>query len=564
MSGAPASPRSFLLTNATLISMDERLPQQLPRAAVLVADGIIQQVYTSDADLPTTVAVLPRIDAAGMAVLPGLTDGHAHLDRETLGDDLPGFAGASSVADILDVVAQAAVNAQPGEWIVTRPLGTPPDYTDADDPFGGGRLPDRHDLDSVSPDNPVFIRPIWGFWNMRAKKISFANSLALAAAGISAETLSPHDDLVIERDARGNPTGRFVETAHQPLIEHTLLRVAPGFTRHQRAAAIRNAFERYASFGTTAVFEGHGIASEVLDAYLDAYAAAGSARLRASLPLSPHWPEIGDLRGTLEGWRGDFELLAGRFAGVDGVFIGGAVDETATALRSANHPRTGWAGFAAGAFVPMADVEQLLLDCARSGVRVAGLAKNLLEIFARVDGQVPIGGLGWTLGHQPTLSRDQIDVAADLGVMMTTITGHHLHRGVFTRDLVGTDRESEIVPVKSLMDAGVPVVLGSDNRPISIWDSMVHVVSREDERGVIVAPDEAVSRYDALKLVTVNGARLTGDEDKRGVIRPGLAADFAVLDRNPLECDLAELAGTRSVLTLVDGHPVSTDGTLAL
>jgi predicted amidohydrolase YtcJ len=182
--------------------------------------------------------------------------------------------------------------------------------------------------------------------------------------------------------------------------------------------------------------------------------------------------------------------------------------------------------------------------------------------MARVHRRVPINGLRWTLGHQPTFNAEQIDSAAEMGLIITTITGHLLRRGVYTRQLIGTERENEIVPVKSLTEAGIPVILGSDNRPISIWDSFYHVVSREDERGVIVAPDQAVSRYEALKLATVNGAFLTGDEGIRGVIRPGYVADLAILDRNPLECDLGELRGTRSVMTFVAGRPVSVDGTL--
>lgn len=560
----PAYPSTFLVRDATLISMDERRPEQEPRATLLIRDGLVDGVFAGPAAVPVELSALPSVDAGGRALVPGLTDGHAHLDRETLGDDLPGFAGARGVEDVLEVIAAEVARRRPGEWIVTRPLGTAPRYLDADHPFGAGRLPDRYDLDAVSPDNPVFIRPIWGFWNMTARKISFANSSALDACGVTAATVSPHEDLTIVRDERGRPTGMFVETNQQPLVEHTLLRRAPGFTTEQRAGAIARAFERYAAHGTTAFFEGHGVAGEVLDAYADAYGAAGpsAARtaLRGCLPLSPFWPEIDDLPATLATWAKRIERRAGPAARLDGIFVEAARDTRRFALMAADHPRTGWAGFSAGSVVPAARLEETLLACARAGVRVSGIADDLLDVMRAVHRRSPVDGLRWTLGHQGSLTDEQIDAAAELGLHMTTVTAHHLRRGVYTRHLVGTEREGEIVPVRSLMAAGVPVVLGSDNRPVTLWESVQDVVTRRDDRGQVVAPEQALTRHEALRLVTVEGARLTGEAGIRGILRPGYLADFALLDRNPLECAADELPLTRSVATFVGGRPASTDG----
>ena len=132
-----------------------------------------------------------RIDLGGRAVMPGLVDGHAHMDREGLKDVYPSLAGARSIDDILARIAALVRSAKPGEWIVTMPIGEPPSYWDLPESLAEKRWPTRHDLDQVAPDNPVYIRPIWGFWRHKLPLVSIANSRALAECGIDRNTASP-------------------------------------------------------------------------------------------------------------------------------------------------------------------------------------------------------------------------------------------------------------------------------------------------------------------------------------------------------------------------------------
>src|SRR5262245_15349560 len=226
------------------------------------------------------------LDVRGAAVIPGLVDAHAHLDREGLKSVYPSLERCRSIADIQAVIRRRAARTPRGEWIVTMPVGAPPFYTDPPLSLTDKRWPTRADLDTAAPDHPVYIRGIWGYWN-RPPVTSIANSRALATTGITRETMPPRG-VEIVRDAAGEPTGVFVEHNLIQVIEFTLFRAAPRFTHAVRLAALNDSQRTYASRGVTAIYEGHGIAPEVLGVYREARE-RGAWRLRATLPLSPTW-----------------------------------------------------------------------------------------------------------------------------------------------------------------------------------------------------------------------------------------------------------------------------------
>jgi predicted amidohydrolase YtcJ len=136
------------------------------------------------------------------------------------------------------------------------------------------RWPTRADLDAVAPDHPVYIRGIWGYWN-RPPVHSIANSLALARAGITRDTVPP-GGIEIAKDAAGEPTGLFVEHHIIQVIEFTLMKAAPRFTPQDRLRALGESLRRYAARGVTAVYEGHGVAPEVLRVYRETHERGGS------------------------------------------------------------------------------------------------------------------------------------------------------------------------------------------------------------------------------------------------------------------------------------------------
>src|SRR5262249_9730482 len=155
------------------------------------------------------------------------------------------------------------------------------------------------------------------YWN-RPPVHSIANSLALARAGITRDTVPPRG-VEIVKDATGDPTGLFVEQNLIQVIEFTLMKAAPRFTPRDRLHALPGGLERYAARGVTAIYEGHGVAPEVLRVYREARERDELA-LRCSLAVSPTWSTRAEAERVipdLGAWAG------GRGAGDDRLRIGG-------------------------------------------------------------------------------------------------------------------------------------------------------------------------------------------------------------------------------------------------
>src|SRR5712691_11547760 len=213
-SGTTGRPADLILKNGKIITVDAGF--SIAQAIAIAGERIV--AVGPDAAMAAHTAPWTRVvDLEGRAVVPGLIDGHAHMDREGLKAVHPALGRVRSIRDIQDRIAELARAMRPGEWIVTMPIGDPPYYWDVPDILAEKRWPTRQELDAAAPHNPVFIRSIWGFWRHTPPLVSFANSEALRRAGITRDTVSPVAALVIKKDGNGDPTGVLIEQDMQPL-----------------------------------------------------------------------------------------------------------------------------------------------------------------------------------------------------------------------------------------------------------------------------------------------------------------------------------------------------------
>jgi predicted amidohydrolase YtcJ len=528
--------------------------------SIAIADGRVLAVGTrAEIDAHRGQATVVH-DLAGRAVLPGLIDGHAHMDREGLKAIFPSLGRVRCIADIQARIADLARAARPGEWIVTMPIGDPPYYFDMPALLAEQRWPTRQELDAAAPDNPVYIRSIWGFWRHTLPLVSCANSLALARAGITRETVSPIDTLQIVRDDAGEPTGVFLEGEMQPIAELTFFRNAPGFTRAHRAAALPESQRLYHAYGTTSVFEEHGAATELLRAYKDARR-EGTLTMRTSLVFSPNWRLLAgaDPAAVLEAWGGWLgePALGDDMLKMSGLFVD--LDSTlANQLRGSAAPYTGWAGFNYETALPRETLLQVLRACVANDIRAVAIWPNMLDLFEEIDRETPLAGRRWVIGHISVLSPRDIERIVRMGLVVTSHTNRYVEKeGHLLMQRLPPERHDEIVPLRTLIEAGVHVSLGTDNVPVTLFAPIWHSIARRSRYvGEPVAAGQGLSREQAIRAATIDGAYLTFDEHRKGSLEPGKLADVAVLDADPLTVAENKIRDIRAVMTMVGGRVV--------
>ncbi len=554
-------PADIVLKNGKIITVDSAF--SATQAIAISGDRIV--AVGPDAAMAAHTSPETRVvDLKGKAVVPGLTDGHAHMDREALRNIFPSLGRVRSIRDIQDRIAELARAKRPGEWIVTMPIGDPPYYFDVPEILAEKRWPTRQELDAAAPDNPVYIRAIWGFWRGWFPLVSCANTEALKRAGITRDTVSPVETLTIQKNQNGDPTGVFIEQEFQPVAELVWFREAARFSHADRVRALPQSARMYHAFGTTSVFEGHGVATELLNAYKEVHH-AGNLTMRATLAISPNWKAASnaDFGPLLEAWAGwlrepglgdDWLKTSGLFSAIG--------RRPADDVRGASAPYTGWAGFNSDAGLPRQQLKEVLLHCARNDIRVTAIAGaaglGMLDLYDEVDRQVPLKGRRWVLAHVYAASPRDIERVARMGLVLTTHTNSSLYKALGAlADRLPPDRHDEITPMKSLHEAGVKVSLATDNVPISLWLPIQQTIVRKDYKSQqVVGPRQALSRQEALRCATANGAYLTFDEDKKGTLEPGKLADLAVLSADPLTVEESDLQNTTSLMTMAGGKVV--------
>jgi len=554
---AASGPADLILTNGKIITVDSAFTVA---QAIAIAGDRVLAVGPDAAIAPLRSPATRIVDLKGKAVIPGITDGHAHMDREALRSVFPALGRVRSIRDIQDRIAELARAKQPGEWIVTMPIGDPPYYFDVPEILAEKRWPTRQELDAAAPNNPVFIRSIWGYWRGTFPLVSCANTEALKRAGITRDTASPVDTVKIETDANGDPTGVFVEREMAPVAELIWFRQAAAFMPADRLRALPQSARAYHAFGTTSVFEGHGAATELLRTYKQAER-GGTLTMRTALAFSPNWQAAGGapLGPFVEAWAGwlgepgfgnDWLKMSGLY-----VHVG---REAADDVRARAAPYTGWAGFNSNHGLPRDQAKELLLQCAANDIRAVMIGSSNLDLYDEVDREIPLKGRRWVISHISTISPRDIERIVRMGLVLTTHTNNYLYKGLHAQaQRLPPERHGEIVPSRSLLDAGVKVSLATDNVPVSpflpMWQAVARTSYRSKER---VAPAEALSRADALRCATANGAYLTFDEHKKGSLETGKLADLAVLSADPLTTEESSIADIRSLMTMVGGRIV--------
>lgn len=529
-----------VLVTGDIVTMDPARPRV---AAMAVQAGRIVAVGTRD-EAKAALGPSPREIRYGRGtVVPGLIDTHNHMQWTGMQAKLVDLAAARSIADVQEAVRAYAQRNPDKPWIMSGSGWHVVSLRE-------GRYPTRQELDAVCPDRPVYLP--------RVGHAAVANTLALQMAGIGRDTPDPPGGR-FEREADGHPKGVLLEP---PAFEQ-VARLVPPPSAQEQLDALRDVQRVYHAAGLTGIMD-PGVTPEMMRLY-QALWQRGELTMRSvlmplsdsSLPLQQNLDRITQA-GMATGF-GDARLKLG---GVKLFLDGGA--SLGTALMREPYPDE---RCNCGIQVtPTDSFRQIAWACARQGWSlgvhvVGGKAIDIaLEIFAEIDKEIPLRPLRFSLIHAYLWPEQRnIREAARMGITVATQCSMQYAFGPLLVQRFGTALMATATPVRSWLDGGVVVGGGSDSpvtpfQPLlGLWQARTRHIAGTDEP---VGRLQAVTGEEALALYTRDAAYVSFSEHERGMLRPGLLADWTVLSLDPVTCDPEALRDARVLATAVDGRVV--------
>jgi predicted amidohydrolase YtcJ len=529
-----------LILNANIYTLDERLPRA--SALAIHRDQIVAVGDESLRALATRTTQIDDLD--GATVIPGLTDAHIHWEltaralREIDLFDLP------SKAQAVARVAEAAQKAQAGTWLIGR------GWSQAQ--WEGGAFPTAADLDAVTPNNPVFLRA-------RSEHAAWVNTLALRAAGITAETPDPADGVIL-RDDSGAPTGILLEGAMRLVRQHL-----PVPSAADVAAMMREAQQRAWRCGLTGIHDYDQ--PRAFEAFQLLYE-RGELGLRVVKNIND--PFIGEaLRLGLRWGFGNHWLRLGGLK----IFADGALGAR-TALMF--EPYEGEPENC-GVVVTEKDVMlELVMMASRAGfpstIHAIGdrAVHDVLNVYEQVRADERARGLQPSdrrhrIEHVQLIHPDDVQRLAALDVIASMQPIHATADYLMADKYWGT-RARYAYNARLQIDHGARVAFGSDS-PVEPFEPLkgIHAaVTRCRADGSPSRdgwyPEARLSVEEAVRGYTQGAAYAAGMESRLGKLAAGYLADLVALDRDIFQIDPHDLLNVRVVGTMTGGIWRYTDG----
>ena len=538
----PAAAADLIVFGGPIVTMEGDQPTTVE--AIVVDEGKITFVGSKADALQQQAEGTVLKDLGGKTLLPGFIDGHAHAQQ----------FGAQAVGANLLAPPDGTVNTIDDLVARLKTFAAGPDVDKTGWIFGVGyddallgRHPTREDLDKVSTTVPVMATHISGHF-------AAVNTLALKMIGYDASTQNPEGG-VIRREADGKtPNGVLEELAAMP---HMVKSLAPT-TQAGKDEFLKRGLELAKSYGYTTANEGrmfgpmHAVMADAAKrglvdidfiGWMD-YTGRSELDQAFSTTYSNHY-RLGGLKITLDGspqgrtaWRNVAYLLPpdGQQPGYKGY---PAIPDTRQVEAYLDEAYTkGWP----------------VKVHANGDAAIDQLFEALKPVVAKhgvKPGQV-------TLIHGQFIRPDQVQALKSLGIFPSMFPMHTFYWGDWYKQIVGPEQAAQISPMRSILNTGLHATSHTD-APVALPNLMQVVwatVNRTSRSGAIIGPDERVTPYEAMKMITLWGAEQFGEQATKGSIKEGKLADLVVLSDNPLTVDPAKINQIQVQETIKEGKTV--------
>ncbi len=548
-------PADLILHRGRIVTVDRRFA--MAEAIAVVSNRIVQVGASADV-LRRRGPVTEVVDLRGRMVLPGLMDSHVHAADACLTEFDHPLPTMESVPDVLEYVRARTRVVPAGEWIEVRQVFITR--------LREQRYPTRAELDRVAPLHPVLFA---------TGPDASLNTLALKRSGIDRDfRVTDGGSGFAEKDpATGDLTGLLRNCTRYVKVQSSRRRPS----RDEKIARLRYLFADYNAVGITSVGDRDAGVDDI-DVYQELH---DSGTMTVRVALSHHIESIGpgveeNLRRVAEHplFRSPDDWL--RLIGIKTYLDGGMLTGSAymrepwgvSSIYGITDPT-----YRGMLFIPRERLLGMVRATLGSGLQFTahsvgdGAVHALLDVYEEVNREQPLTRGRACVSHSNFMSREAVEQAARLGVMLDIQPAWLRLDGRTLLKQFGRERLRWFQPLHSLFAAGVVAGGGSDHmqkigalRSINFYHpflAMATAVTREAP-GVPggLTPAEALTREQAIQFYTINNARVLGCADRLGSLEVGKLADFIVLDTDLLRCPERKIASTKVLQTYLGGQLV--------
>jgi predicted amidohydrolase YtcJ len=531
-----------IFRNGRLTTLDLKNPQA---SAIAIKDGLFQVVGDDNTVMRLAASSTEVIDLKGKRVIPGFNDSHLHIIRGGLNYLMElRWDGVPDVATALEMLKQQAAITPPPQWV--RVVGG---FTEHQ--FSEKRLPTLEEINAIAPDTPVFILHLYD----RA----LLNRAALRACGYDKHTPNPPGG-EIQRDSSGNPTGLLIARPNAMILYATLAK-GPKLSPEDQLISTRHFMRELNRLGVTSVIDAGGGFQNYPEDYQVIEKLAQDKLLTIRIAYNLFTQKPGKELEDFQSWTKLVKPGQGspmyRHNGAGEMLVFSAAD-----FEDFKEPRPDLAG----------TLEDELYRVARHlaenrwPFRIHGTydesISRFLDVFERVNTEIPLDGLHWFIDHAETVTQRNLDrikaLAGGIAVQ---------HRMAYQgEDFVvryGAKAAEATPPVDRMLATGIPVGMGTDATRVASynpWIGIYWLVTGKTIGGLaLYPPKNRLSREDALRLYTEGSAWFSTENGKKGAIVAGQYADFAVLPEDMMTMAEDDLKDLSSILTVVGGEIVYAD-----
>ena len=532
----------LIISGGPIVTMEGDQPATVE--AVAIKDGKIVFAGSKADTLKQQGTGTALKDLGGKTLMPGFIDGHAHVQQfgaQAIGANLlaPPDGDVNTIDDLVEKLKGFASG--PDVALTGWIFGT--GYDDA----LLGRHPTREDLDKVSTTVPVMVTHISGHF-------CAVNTAGLKLIGYDANTPNPVGG-VIRREADGKtPNGVLEELA---AIPHMLKALAPT-TATGRNLFLQRGLELAKSYGYTTANEGR-MFGPMHDQMADA-----AKRGLVDIDVIGWMDYTGRtaLDGGFSKTYANHYRLGGLKVTLDGSPQGRTAWRTVPYLLPPDGQKPGYKGYPA---IPdTKQVEAYFDEAFTKGWPVKVHANGdaaIDQLFAALRPVVARHGVKpgqVILIHGQFIRPDQVKELKGLGIFPSMFPMHTFYWGDWYKQIVGPEQAAQISPMRSILNTGLHATSHTD-APVALPNLMQvawATVNRTSRSGAVIGPDERVTPYEAMKMITLWGAEQFGEEASKGSIKEGKLADLVVLSDNPVTMDPTKINQVQVLETIKDGRTV--------